>query len=220
MINELLTYVNSIGVDRMFSEMKGRMSFSLLNGSTLANVECDVLLLLHDQRVYEVEHVQSDEIVDYLQTVNLLKKQKVGEIDRRHHVFDDEANLVYTFPVNLVTWLKEFGQYTFIFSPLKEVDPGGITQQLIAHLKQREQMSIETYGQTLKAFNGRDAVQDALEEALDLSQYLLQAKVERKAFVDMLGRVAKIETVLGAPFNWEDLRSIVDSCRDLLDKIG
>jgi hypothetical protein len=46
-------------------------------------------------------------------------------------------------------------------------------------LSEREQQGILTYGTTLQTFNGRDAVQDALEEAVDLWQYLVQLKMER-----------------------------------------
>lgn len=40
---------------------------------------------------------------------------------------------------------------------------------------------VETYGERLRAFNGRDALQDAYEEALDLCLYLRQAIREREA---------------------------------------
>ncbi len=36
------------------------------------------------------------------------------------------------------------------------------------------------YGERLRAFNGRDALQDAYEEALDLTLYLKQALIEAK----------------------------------------
>ena len=51
----------------------------------------------------------------------------------------------------------------------------------IAHklLQERERKGIETYGRALEAFNGRDAIQDAIEETADLLLYLLQVKYER-----------------------------------------
>lgn len=46
-------------------------------------------------------------------------------------------------------------------------------------LEQREKVGIQRYGTPLQAFNGRDALRDAYEEALDLSCYLRQALAER-----------------------------------------
>jgi hypothetical protein len=46
-------------------------------------------------------------------------------------------------------------------------------------LREREAQGIRTYGQPLYANNGRDALRDAYEEALDLACYLRQALEER-----------------------------------------
>ena len=46
-------------------------------------------------------------------------------------------------------------------------------------LTEREKLGLETYDTPLQTFNGRDAVQDAQDEAIDLYQYLEQAKMER-----------------------------------------
>lgn len=43
----------------------------------------------------------------------------------------------------------------------------------------RDEMGREKYGTPLQAFNGRDALKDAYEEALDLVVYLRQAIYER-----------------------------------------
>lgn len=58
---------------------------------------------------------------------------------------------------------------------------GRITIQAMVRsdLSEREQLGIERYGTPLQAFNGRDALRDAYEEALDLACYLKQAIVER-----------------------------------------
>ena len=45
----------------------------------------------------------------------------------------------------------------------------------------RMTLGIERYGTPLQANNGRDALQDAYEEALDLAIYLRQAIEERRA---------------------------------------
>lgn len=46
-------------------------------------------------------------------------------------------------------------------------------------LAAREQVGIERYGTHLQAGNGRDAMRDAYEEALDLATYLRQVIEER-----------------------------------------
>jgi hypothetical protein len=48
-----------------------------------------------------------------------------------------------------------------------------------ADLHDREQVGIQRYGTPLQAHNGRDALRDAYEEALDLACYLRQAMAER-----------------------------------------
>ena len=56
----------------------------------------------------------------------------------------------------------------------------GMTQLVIADLLEREKRGIAKYGRTLETFNGRNALQDAYEEALDLAQYLKQGIMEQK----------------------------------------
>lgn len=46
-------------------------------------------------------------------------------------------------------------------------------------LVERERVGIERYGVPLQAHNGRDALVDAYQEALDLAAYLRQALAER-----------------------------------------
>ena len=47
-------------------------------------------------------------------------------------------------------------------------------------LDERDAKGRKTYGGTLFANNGRNAIQDALEEALDLAVYLTQLAIEQK----------------------------------------
>ena len=47
------------------------------------------------------------------------------------------------------------------------------------NLDERRKKGIESYGRPLRAGNGRDALWDAYEEALDLACYLRQAIEER-----------------------------------------
>lgn len=54
-----------------------------------------------------------------------------------------------------------------------------IQSQVIADIEARRLVGIERYGTALQPWNGRDALRDAYEEALDLAMYLKQAMVER-----------------------------------------
>jgi hypothetical protein len=56
-----------------------------------------------------------------------------------------------------------------------------VTPALIADLQGRAAEGLRTYGRPLQTNNGRNALQDALEEALDLAQYLKQACMEQEA---------------------------------------
>jgi hypothetical protein len=51
---------------------------------------------------------------------------------------------------------------------------------VIADIEARKALGIRRYGTALQAFNGRDALLDAYEEAMDLTIYLKQALVERE----------------------------------------
>jgi len=54
-----------------------------------------------------------------------------------------------------------------------------IADLVIQDMANRKQLGIERYGTALQPFNGRDALVDAYEEALDLCVYLRQAIEER-----------------------------------------
>lgn len=54
-----------------------------------------------------------------------------------------------------------------------------VTSMVLADLTERERLGIGRYGTTLQPHNGRDALVDAYQEALDLSLYLRQAIAEQ-----------------------------------------
>ena len=56
-----------------------------------------------------------------------------------------------------------------------------VQDAVIADIEARKQVGIERYGTPLQPFNGRDALQDAYEEAIDLAMYLKQLIIERDA---------------------------------------
>ena len=55
-----------------------------------------------------------------------------------------------------------------------------VTELVIADLQERSRVGTIRYGTPLRAHNGRDALIDAYQEALDLCQYLRQLIEERK----------------------------------------
>jgi hypothetical protein len=63
--------------------------------------------------------------------------------------------------------------------PPKRNDTTPIVTLVKQDLDERMKKGVETYGMPLRAWNGRDALQDAYEEALDLCCYLRQAIQER-----------------------------------------
>lgn len=62
--------------------------------------------------------------------------------------------------------------------PLPTAGRECVQDALIAQIEERKQLGIERYGRPLETHNGRDAVQDALEEAIDLAVYLKQVELE------------------------------------------
>lgn len=65
---------------------------------------------------------------------------------------------------------------------LHECEPmSSYGDQVATDLCQRAMIGKERYGTFLQPFNGRDALLDAYEEALDLATYLMQVVVESKA---------------------------------------
>lgn len=63
--------------------------------------------------------------------------------------------------------------------PIKNDKPC-IQDLVIADIEARKQVGIERYGTTLQPFNGRSALLDAYQEALDLCQYLRQLLYEEE----------------------------------------
>lgn len=62
-----------------------------------------------------------------------------------------------------------------------------IWELVVSDMQARDQVGRERYGTPLQAHNGRDALWDAYDEALDLAVYLRQAIAERDAALEMTG---------------------------------
>lgn len=54
-----------------------------------------------------------------------------------------------------------------------------VADALVAFIEHRKAIGIERYGTPLQPHNGRDALRDAFEEAVDLATYLAQVIIER-----------------------------------------
>jgi hypothetical protein len=63
-------------------------------------------------------------------------------------------------------------------APIPQPNQPAIQDLVIADIEKRKQLGLARYGTLLKPFNGRDALVDAYEEALDLCMYLKQRLVE------------------------------------------
>jgi hypothetical protein len=59
---------------------------------------------------------------------------------------------------------------------------------VIEDMHGRDIAGLGTYGVRLTAFNGRDPLQDAYEEALDMAVYLRAAIIEREALLARLSQ--------------------------------
>ena len=62
--------------------------------------------------------------------------------------------------------------------PIRSTSPD-ISDLVVVDLEARKKVGISRYGRALQAHNGRDAMRDAYEEALDLCNYLRQMIYER-----------------------------------------
>lgn len=70
-------------------------------------------------------------------------------------------------------------------------DRPSVADLLIDRIQERKVKGIETYGVALQPFNGRNALEDGLEEAIDLTKYLLQEIEERRALLAAVDEVLK-----------------------------
>lgn len=67
-----------------------------------------------------------------------------------------------------------------------------VLHHVINDLNARAEMGKERYGHYLETFNGRDALMDAYQEALDLCMYLRQVILEREARAKEIERFNKL----------------------------
>lgn len=58
-------------------------------------------------------------------------------------------------------------------------DGPSMHDKLVDMVKHRKQLGLNRFGSALQAHNGRDPLQDVLEELIDAAVYLLQVREER-----------------------------------------
>ena len=81
-------------------------------------------------------------------------------------------------------------------------------------MDERERKGIETYGRPLETFNGRSSLRDATEEALDLSQYLVQLRMELEDVYDAID----LAMAAGGSVGFEMMREAKAKLRAILRK--
>ena len=64
-------------------------------------------------------------------------------------------------------------------APQRNLDQPAVTDLVLTDFRARDAFGAKKYGTRLQPHNGRDALQDAYQEALDLCCYLRQAIYER-----------------------------------------
>lgn len=86
-------------------------------------------------------------------------------------------------------------------------------------MRQRDHVGLKRYRTRLQAHNGRDALRDAYEEALDLCVYLRQEIEER---LDLRKEIARLEAILDAPQTvfFTDGRAPTENERHLLNLLS
>ena len=64
--------------------------------------------------------------------------------------------------------------------PTETTESREVWPELLIYMESRVGLGESRYGTRLKTNNGRDALQDAIDEACDLLFYLMQVKMERE----------------------------------------
>lgn len=90
---------------------------------------------------------------------------------------------------------------------LLQCDVPTILKELI---ESRRKVGIERYGQALPIHSGRDALADALAEAVDLNQYLMQEVLRLRSCYDELAAAIGVPEHMA--INHENVMKYVETC--------
>jgi hypothetical protein len=100
--------------------------------------------------------------------------------------------------------------------PAPEPGSANIIDEVVADFKERAESGRVKYGTYLQAHNGRDALWDAYQEAIDMCMYLRQSITERDDAVKYLEKLReetnnacdaarRVQTFIDGAINWGDL---------------
>jgi hypothetical protein len=79
-----------------------------------------------------------------------------------------------------------------------------VQEFVVPDMQKRHLKGLETYGVALQPHNGRDALTDAYEEALDLLAYTTQLDMERGGYLTLIDEITKIVVSLRADIYHRD----------------
>ena len=77
-------------------------------------------------------------------------------------------------------------------------------------IDKRTELGIKKYGMPLMSHNGRDPIRDALEESLDLNQYLAQCLMEARDELDSVNDTLAVACREASVMDDKDVMAIVD----------
>ena len=94
---------------------------------------------------------------------------------------------------------------------------------VIADMRDRDKTGFQRYGTRLQPFNGRDALVDAYQEALDLVVYLRQAIYERDAIRETVASLIEMDdnvAGVGDPYYAESYNGFLENLRKMVPIIN
>lgn len=99
--------------------------------------------------------------------------------------------------------------------PAPDGGQGNVQALVRADLEERERIGVERYGTPLRLFNGRNALVDAYQEAMDLTVYLRQAIAERNlsSFSADLPWSVTLEALAAAERATSGAEDVIDAVR-------
>jgi hypothetical protein len=102
-----------------------------------------------------------------------------GQYQRENYMLNDVFCAQEGDVEGIAQVAQNISQQTFDKYRRQLIGEQTITDLVHEVINQREKVGMATYHRPLLAGDGRDTLQDAIEEAADLLQYLVKLKVER-----------------------------------------
>lgn len=157
----------------------------------------------YGRKLLRVENIGPDtppqiELYNAIQRAEVLKGQLAAErLQRRtQEALKDEAREQLAVAKEKLRRLEASRPE----QPAPRPGEGDVMAELEERVRQRRERGLATYGIALQRFNGRDALEDAIDEALDMAAYLLQEQGERDQLqaelAAAIARVKELEKLL------------------------